>query len=435
MAAATILCADDDRGFCQILSRAFTQAGYQVETAFDGVSAFERAKALKPALVTLDVMLPRLDGFRVLEAIRGDKGLAQTPALFVSGCTFTPDYQARARALSAAAVLKKPVPLDQLIASVERAVASPVAKGGATLDGSIEQLPFAELLHHLHGMRATGVLDLRHGKKKKQLQLRDGVPEAVRSNLMLETLGHLLVASGTITEDVLAACVKRMKTGGGLIASQMLDEQVLARALRRQADEKLFELFTWRAGSYQFHERARLKGANALYLNRSPADLVLHGALERMPRDVIEARLADRAQFVALPGGSRFYQFQSASLDAQGKQLLAQVDGRKTVAQLGAATERRGGPAHAPRASGCGRAQGSAPQRAGVRGSRDDPGDDAAGRARGARRAPAQRQPVARARRLRGRGRRAHSRGLHGARQDHAPRPLPRRERHDAQAG
>ena len=112
MAAATILCADDDRGFCQILSRAFTQAGYRVETAHDGVAAVERARALKPALMTLDVMLPRLDGFRVLEAIRGDKGLANTPALFVSGCTFTPDYQARARSLAAAAVLKKPVPLD-----------------------------------------------------------------------------------------------------------------------------------------------------------------------------------------------------------------------------------------------------------------------------------------------------------------------------------
>jgi CheY-like chemotaxis protein len=347
MAAATILCADDDRGFCEIMSRAFTQAGYRVETAYDGVSAVERARALKPALVTLDVMLPRLDGFRVLELLRSERELADTPALFVSGCTFTPDYQARARELAAVAVLKKPVPLDKLIASAQRAVASAptAANGAAALQGSLEQLPVAELIHHLHGMRATGVLDLRHGKKKKQVQLRDGVPEAVRSNLMLETLGHLLVASGTITEDVLDACVKRMKTSGGLIgqillASRMLDEEDLARALRRQADEKLFELFTWRAGTYQFHDRARLKGANALYLNRSPADLLVHGVLERMPRDVIEARLAERAHFVAVPGGSRFYQFQGARLDLQGQALLAQVDGRKTVAQLAAPSER-----------------------------------------------------------------------------------------------
>ena len=151
MAAATILCADDDRGYCQILSRAFTQAGYQVETAYDGVTAVERARALKPALLTIDVMLPRLDGFRVLEAIRAEKALADTPALFVSGCTFTPDYQARARSLAAVGVLKKPVALDQLLASVRRAVASAPssAKGAAKLAGSLEQLPFAELMHHL----------------------------------------------------------------------------------------------------------------------------------------------------------------------------------------------------------------------------------------------------------------------------------------------
>jgi len=347
MAAATILCADDDRGFCQILSRAFTQAGYQVETAYDGVSAVQRAKQLKPALVTLDVMLPRLDGFGVLEAIRGERSLAKTPALFVSGCTFTKEYENRARSLAASGVLKKPVPLERLLEIAQQAVeGGPANPGGRSkLDGSLETLPFAELLHHLHGLRATGVLELRHGKKRKQLQLRDGVPEAVRSNLMNETLGHLLVASGTITDDVLDACVKRMKTSGGLIgqillASQMLDEEALTRALRRQADEKFFELFSWRAGAFKFHERARLKSPNTLYLNRSPADLIVHGVLERAPRDVIDARLSQRANAVPVPGGSRFYQFQAANLDAQGRALLAQVDGTKTVAQLGAPTER-----------------------------------------------------------------------------------------------
>jgi CheY-like chemotaxis protein/tetratricopeptide (TPR) repeat protein len=347
MAAATILCADDDRSFCQILSRAFTQAGYQVETAHDGVAAVERAKLLKPALVTLDVMLPRLDGFRVLEALRKEKELAKTPALFVSGCTFTPDYHARAEALAASAVLKKPVPLDQLLASVRRAVAAAPRAEDATpvLEGSLEDLPFAELLHHMHGLRASGVVELRHGKKLKQIQLRAGVPEAVRSNLMNETLGHLLVASGTITEDVLAACVARMKTRGGLIgqiliASQMLDEEALTRALRRQADEKLQDLFTWRAGIYRLHQRARLKSANSLYLSRSPAELVLHGALERMPRDVIDARLAQHAPRVVVPGGSPFYEFQRAGLDAQGRAWVARLDGSKTVAELGAGDER-----------------------------------------------------------------------------------------------
>ncbi len=345
--SATILCADDDRGFCQILARSLGQAGYQVETAHDGATAIEKVRALRPALLTLDVMLPRLDGFSVLEAIRADEQIAATPVVFVSGCTFTTAYEERAKQLAAAAVVKKPVPLDKLLALVQRAVHGKAAKAKReiALAGRIEQLPFAELLHHLHGLRASGVLELVHGKKKKQLQLNAGIPEAVRSNLMAETLGHLLVASGTLTEDVLAAYVERMEKSGGmlgqiLLASQMLDEEDLARALRRQADEKLYELFSWGAGQFHFHRGARIKSANALYLNRSPAELILQGVLERMPLAAIETRLAERARCVPVTGGSGFYQFQGAPLDAQGSALLARVDGKRTLAELGAGSER-----------------------------------------------------------------------------------------------
>ena len=43
------------------------------------------------------------------------------------------------------------------------------------LSGSFQEVPFAALLHHLHGLRATGALQLQSGKKKKVLQLEQGV--------------------------------------------------------------------------------------------------------------------------------------------------------------------------------------------------------------------------------------------------------------------
>ena len=67
-----------------------------MELAHDGETALAKIRELAPALVTLDVMMPRLDGFAVLEALRGDPGLRDTPVLLVSGCTFTSDYEARA---------------------------------------------------------------------------------------------------------------------------------------------------------------------------------------------------------------------------------------------------------------------------------------------------------------------------------------------------
>ena len=50
--AATILYADDDRHYCQILTRAFEQEGYTVETAYDGEEALEKIHSVRPQLVT-----------------------------------------------------------------------------------------------------------------------------------------------------------------------------------------------------------------------------------------------------------------------------------------------------------------------------------------------------------------------------------------------
>lgn len=88
---ATVLCADDDRSFCQILSRALGAEGFEVVTAHDGEEALASIRASAPDLLLLDVMLPRRDGFAVLEAIRQEEGpAARVPALFLSGVQRTP---------------------------------------------------------------------------------------------------------------------------------------------------------------------------------------------------------------------------------------------------------------------------------------------------------------------------------------------------------
>jgi CheY-like chemotaxis protein/curved DNA-binding protein CbpA len=338
--AATILCADDDRHYCQILSRAFEQEGYAVETAFDGEEALEKIRTLRPQLVTLDVMLPRRDGFQVLESLRGsDDGTNDIPVLLVSGCSITADYQARANGLAASAVFQKPVPLNTLLGAVadhvnQGATASRVeaAEGGEALSGTLDDLPTAPLLHQLHGLRATGVLQVQHGKKRKQVQLRDGTPIAVRSNLVQETLGHLLLASGKITEDVLHASLTRVKRGEGLHgqilkAMHMLDEADLAAALRLQADEKLLDMFGWSKGRYRFHRGARLKSANALTVKRSAASLVWQGTQERVPIAIVDRFLEVNAQRAPVQGESAFYNYQDVELGDEVTGFIAQVDG------------------------------------------------------------------------------------------------------------
>ncbi len=344
--AETILCADDDRHFCQILARALAQAGWRVELAHDGESALQKIRALDPALVTLDVMLPRIDGFMVLEMLREDPATRETPVLLVSGCTFTSDYEARAQRLLAGAVLRKPVPLDQLLSLVStHARKQGRGKAGGKppeLGGPFAELPFPALLHHLHGLRASGVLALEDGakKKKKQLQLRDGIPIAIRSNLVNETLGELLVASGKITPEVLHESLLRVKRGEGLmgnvlIAMHMLDEADLAVALHRQAEEKLFEIFGWESGVSQFHPGTRIKSsANTLALKRSPAGLILEGVRTRTPIAAIERYLAERADRLVVPGESPFYQFQDVELSSAERALFERLDGTTSLGTL-----------------------------------------------------------------------------------------------------
>jgi len=338
---ATILCADDDRNFCRILARALTQEGYRVETAYDGEAALERIRVLRPQLVTLDVMLPRRDGFEVLEALRRSDEDRSLPVLLMTGCTLSRHYLERGRKLRADAMLQKPIPLEELLRIVGRQLGA--ARGGRSfstkLSGTLQEIPVPTLLHHLHGMRASGVLQVQHGKKKKQVQLREGSPVAVRSNLVNETLGKLLVASGRITEDVLHESLLRVKRGEGLQgqilkAMHMLDEEDLATALRKQAEEKLFELFTWPEGQFRFHRAARLRGGNRFSVRRTMPSVILEGIRWRTPLAVVDGFLIDHAERFPVHGETPFFQFQDAPIDDVARSWLERLDGKRALSAV-----------------------------------------------------------------------------------------------------
>ena len=65
-----ILVVDDDANICELLRLYLTKEGYSPVIVNDGLSAVEAAESLKPALILLDVMLPKLDGWQVCRKIR-----------------------------------------------------------------------------------------------------------------------------------------------------------------------------------------------------------------------------------------------------------------------------------------------------------------------------------------------------------------------------
>jgi len=81
-----ILVVDDDALILHLYRQKFSAAGFEVETATDGVSAVRFLHSQKPNLVVLDLMMPRLSGVEVLKFIRTDAVLRDTPVLILTNC-------------------------------------------------------------------------------------------------------------------------------------------------------------------------------------------------------------------------------------------------------------------------------------------------------------------------------------------------------------
>lgn len=386
---ATVLCADDDRHLCQILEKALAEQGYRVVVAHDGEQVLAVATEVKPDLLLLNVSLPRRDGFQVLEKLRGmPEPWGQAPVLLISNGRPTPQYQERARALGAQALLAKPVPLKQLLERVgshlkepvaaaredarrpaERKVSRPAqartpqsaqgkgrrpapdprkagrpAHGGTPVEGNLAEIGLPRLLHDLHGLRVTGVLLVSSGKKRKAIQLRDGCPVAVKSNLVNECLGNYLVREGKLSEEDMVESIRRLKKGEGLqgqilVAMQVLDEEEIARALKTQAEEKLLEIFAWTRGSFHFEIGGRLKSANTLTLGAGPAAVIIDGIRRYFPLERVDAFLSEWGRSFVSRGQSPFYRFQDIALTPEEEELVSSLDGSRRLSEIASASE------------------------------------------------------------------------------------------------
>ncbi|HVM40111.1 MAG TPA: response regulator, partial [Acidimicrobiia bacterium] len=83
-AQKTILVADDDPVILGLLEVNFEMEGFNVVTASNGAEALDQARAARPDIVVLDVMMPKMTGHEVAAAIRDDPDIGGVPVIFVS---------------------------------------------------------------------------------------------------------------------------------------------------------------------------------------------------------------------------------------------------------------------------------------------------------------------------------------------------------------
>ncbi|HEV2106228.1 MAG TPA: response regulator [Candidatus Eisenbacteria bacterium] len=84
MAKGKILVVDDEIYIVHILDFSLGMEGYEVLTALDGEQALEKARADKPDLIVLDIMMPKLDGYETCKLLKADDATRDIPVILLS---------------------------------------------------------------------------------------------------------------------------------------------------------------------------------------------------------------------------------------------------------------------------------------------------------------------------------------------------------------
>lgn len=124
---ARILAVDDSPTVLEMLTSILESGGYSVITATDGAEALEMARAERPDLILLDVMLPKLDGYRVCRLLKFDQHYRAIPIIML---TAKAEDQAVATGIRTGAdqYLTKPVEPDALLAAIHAEISKASAR-------------------------------------------------------------------------------------------------------------------------------------------------------------------------------------------------------------------------------------------------------------------------------------------------------------------
>jgi len=114
--AATVLVIDDDPDTRDLIARCLSKQGFRVRSSASGEAGLELAKELLPDAITLDVMMPSMDGWAVLSALKADPDLADIPVIML---TFLDDKN-QGLELGAAEYLRKPLDYKRFAALLSK---------------------------------------------------------------------------------------------------------------------------------------------------------------------------------------------------------------------------------------------------------------------------------------------------------------------------
>ncbi len=120
---ATVLLVDDNVELIDVMARSLRDVGhFTVLGAEDGATGLELALATRPACIVIDVMMPGLDGYQLVRALRGDTASAQIPLVILTALA-QDEHRLGGLLAGADQYLVKPVKIQDLIAAIAEATA------------------------------------------------------------------------------------------------------------------------------------------------------------------------------------------------------------------------------------------------------------------------------------------------------------------------
>jgi two-component system, OmpR family, response regulator VicR len=114
-----VLIVEDETALVYALQAMLKVEGFEVEIALDGEKALKKLETLRPDLIILDILLPKIEGWEVLHRVRANVKLADTPVIIVSNLT---DKASREKALELGAkefIAKPEYDLHELVAKIK----------------------------------------------------------------------------------------------------------------------------------------------------------------------------------------------------------------------------------------------------------------------------------------------------------------------------
>ncbi|HJX52770.1 MAG TPA: DUF4388 domain-containing protein [Polyangia bacterium] len=364
--ASYVLVVESNPALARRINETLGEAHYTLSTEAELAWARRTLAVRAPDAIILDTTLPDGSGFTLADEVRRNPSTARVPIFFVASTHRGASHQAEAqRRFAPAEYLPTPLDADHLLARLletvppseppeahavpnypgaaaadsaqkreKRAVettAKHFAEGEPELHGSLARQPFARVLQRVYSACMSGALLLARGDTKKIVNFEEGYPVSIRSNMLSECLGQILLEQRLISAETLEESLRRMKEthkhqGEVLVAMGALSPYNLSRALMLQMESKLLEIFSWSSGDFMF-KKGQSRQEAPMRLERTPAALILEGIRRHYDAERIHRVLEPLSGKYLAPSPDPRRRLQDITADANERHFIDGLDG------------------------------------------------------------------------------------------------------------